>query len=274
MVTRLGRNVGVAASAPTVGLTGRISLGSSIPNDSSPDGKNVAVSSYSVQSMKPSSMPSVRFISGLAGRIRSDPGVRCCSAAALNSGFSLVGPASGNTTPMTLTSLTSSFGGIITAPVRFATTFFDVAARGTIGGCGRGIIGVGNGPGASAGADAASVIGTSGAAARAPCSCANTGSLSGVSRRMPSRMPGRLNGLSPVDHVSSTTQVPRSTGVRLTSWIENGVSKSGPPHRQRCHEERVLIAVSAKCRNELFERRAPRRHAQRLDLVSTHVSPV
>ncbi len=49
--------------------------------------------------------------------------------------------------------------------------------------------------------------------------------LSGVSRRMPSRIPGRLNGFSVVVHASSTVHSPRSTGVLSASWIENAVSR-------------------------------------------------
>jgi heme A synthase len=41
---------------------------------------------------------------------------------------------------------------------------------------------------------------------------------------MPSRMPGRPNGLAGVVHASMMTHRPRSTGVLSASWIENAVS--------------------------------------------------
>jgi hypothetical protein len=53
---------------------------------------------------------------------------------------------------------------------------------------------------------------------------ANTSTLSGVSRRMPRRMPGRLNGFAEVVHASTTVHIPRSTGVLSASWIEKAVS--------------------------------------------------
>lgn len=52
-----------------------------------------------------------------------------------------------------------------------------------------------------------------------------TSMLSGVSRLMPSRIPGRLYGFSAVDHASRTVHRPRSTGAPSESCIENAVSR-------------------------------------------------
>ena len=63
------------------------------------------------------------------------------------------------------------------------------------------------------------------AAMRAACSCLNTGSDSLVNRRTLSRTPGRPKRFAGVDHASTTTHSPRSTGVLSSSWIENAVSR-------------------------------------------------
>jgi hypothetical protein len=59
-----------------------------------------------------------------------------------------------------------------------------------------------------------------------------TSTLSAVRRRMPSRIPGRLNGFDAVVHASTTTHRPRNTGVLSESWIENAVSR--PIGRELC----------------------------------------
>jgi hypothetical protein len=62
-------------------------------------------------------------------------------------------------------------------------------------------------------------------ALRAAWRRAKTSTLSGVRRRMPRRMPGRLYGFAAVDHASTIVHRPRRTGVLSASWIENAVSR-------------------------------------------------
>ncbi len=121
----------------------------------------------------------------------------------------------------------SGFAGSTSSPPGVRASLGTADGAGFASGFGSGIGGgfTGFGVTTSVFATSASAFGAASAlSARAISSCSSTFSLAGVSRRTPSRRPGRPYGFCAVAHASRTTPSPCSAGVPPTRSIENAVS--------------------------------------------------